>query len=71
MVRFSERQNNTNEQVLGYLTAALEITNEIDPPRELREVCFTKAVDLLASKQIVMEQPQQVGMPLGLGNLRS
>jgi hypothetical protein len=62
-MRQSEAQHNTDEQVREYLTAALAIVGELDPPGDLRVPLFTKAVDLLSAKQIFFEQPQPFQMP--------
>lgn len=59
-----EIPNNTPEQVRAYLGGALELVDELGPPDDLRREFFGKAVDLLASKQLVMEQPQPIGFPL-------
>jgi len=56
--------NNTPEQVLAYLGGALELMDELGPPDDLRREFFAKAVDLLSGKQIVMEQPAPIGVPL-------
>jgi hypothetical protein len=57
-----ELPHNTPEQVREYLSAALEIVAELDPPTDLRVTAFDKAVNLLAAKQIGIEQVQP-GMP--------
>ncbi len=57
-----EIPNNTAEQVHEYLTAALLTVDEIDPPDDLREACFTAAVNLISGKQIMVAQPQAVDL---------
>lgn len=59
-----ELLNNTPEQVRAYLGGALELVDELGPPDDLRRECFAKAVDLLGAKQILMEQPAPVAIPL-------
>ncbi len=53
-----EIPHNTPEQVRGYLTDALNLVAELDPPSDLRGITLSKAVDLISAKQIVMEQVQ-------------
>jgi hypothetical protein len=61
-----EIPNNTIEQVKEYLRDALTVTASINPPKELREAVFVAAVNLIASKQIVMQQPQPLAFtPIG------
>jgi hypothetical protein len=55
-MQFSERHNNTREQVDGYLRATLECVEAAEVPDDLREVAFTAVVNLIASKQIIAEQ---------------
>jgi hypothetical protein len=55
-IRYTERPNNTPEQVRDYLREALAIVEELAPPEDLREVAFGKAVDLTSSKQLTAEQ---------------
>jgi hypothetical protein len=65
-----EYQHNTREQAEGYLAGALELVDAIGPPDDLRVAFFTKAVDLLASKNVVLEQTQLGGVgipPFGNG----
>jgi hypothetical protein len=52
--------------VKEYIKDAIRLTESINPPRDLRESVFTAAVNLIASKQIVMQQPQPVDLR-GLG----
>ena len=52
----------TREQVRGHLADALALVAELDPPDALRALAFDKAVNLLATKQIVVEQVQP-GLP--------
>lgn len=54
--------NNTPAEVEGFLSAALDLVEELGPPDDLREAFFVKAVDLLAGKQILWEQPQPVDL---------
>lgn len=63
-MRRIEHQHNTREQVREYLQTALEVVAELEVTDDLRRPCFEKAVDLIAGKQIVFEQPQVLGMPL-------
>lgn len=66
-----EIPNNTREQVVEYLRVALEVTDEIDPPADLREATFVAATNLVSGKQIVMVQPQPIDLgALNLGRNR-
>lgn len=56
-MRSQEYPHNTREQVERYLTDALQLVVELEPPDDLRGICLSKAVDLLSSKQIMYEQP--------------
>jgi hypothetical protein len=53
--------------VRGYLIEALAIVSELELSDDLRQLAFSKAVDLLAAKQIVLEQSPvpvpQIGIP--------
>lgn len=62
----AEIQHNTDEQVRDYLTKALALTEELDPPEDLRQLCFAKAADLYTSKTIMAQQPPAIAMG-GLG----
>jgi hypothetical protein len=55
-MRQTEYPNNTPEQVREYLQGAADVVEAIDIPADLIPVAFEKAVDLLAGKQIVLEQ---------------
>jgi hypothetical protein len=50
-----EVQHNSSEQVRLYLDEALQIVAELDVPDDLRVACFTKAADLIASKQLFID----------------
>lgn len=63
----SEYPHNSREQVLGYLDDALSVVAELDPPAWARELVLEKAIDLLAAKQVVLEQ---VGLGLGLAGVQ-
>jgi hypothetical protein len=63
-----EIQHHTPEQVREYMQAALVIVAELELDDELRPLAFTKAVDLLAAKNVQMLTPQPIGLPLD--NLR-
>ena len=51
-----EIHHHTRNQVESYLSDALQLVNELEMTDDLREACFTKAVDLLSSKQIMFDQ---------------
>lgn len=55
-MRRVEYPHHTPEQLKGYLDDAITILGELDIEPELREAVFTKVVELLAAKQIVVEQ---------------
>lgn len=67
--RKTEMPHNTPEQVREYLSAALELTEDLDPPADLRTAVFVKAADLFAAKQITVEQvvPGIPGMAIPRG----
>jgi hypothetical protein len=58
--------NNTPEQAREYLEAALELVEQLEPPAELREHVFNRAVELLSGKQILVSQPPSVSPFAGL-----
>jgi hypothetical protein len=64
-------QFNTRTEVHDYLQAGLDLVDALAPPDDLRELCFAKAVELLAGKQVVMEPIAQAAPFLGnaLGGL--
>lgn len=47
-----EVQHHSPEQVREILAEALRITADLEPATGLREVTYTKAVDLLAAKTV-------------------
>ena len=51
-----EIHHHTRNQVERYLSDALQLVNELELTDDLREACFTKAVDLLSSKQIFFNE---------------
>lgn len=59
------------DEVLEVLRAAVELTDELAAPEDLRVSAFTKAVDLLGQKHVVMEQVNvgvpQMAIPRGVG----
>ena len=61
-----EVPNNTPEQARGYLTAALNLVVELDPPSDLREQLFVQACAMLSGKQILVEQMQMSSNGLSL-----
>jgi hypothetical protein len=66
-VNRQEYPHNTPEQVRAYLASALALVAELDVPDDLRVAAFSKAAELLSSKQVVLVQPQ-FGVP-GLPDL--
>ena len=46
----------TSEQVRDHLADALALVDELQPPNDLRALAFDKAVNLLSTKQTVIEQ---------------
>jgi hypothetical protein len=67
--RQHEIVHNTDEQVREYVRKGLELLDELEVPDELRAVVFERAVNLFASKQVVVEavQPGAIELP----NLRA
>lgn len=65
-MRRSEQHHNTPDQVEEYLRAALAVTDEIDPPADLRPAMFTAAVNLISGKQLILEQDPPVLLGQGL-----
>jgi hypothetical protein len=66
-MRQTEYPNNTPEQVREYLQGAAAAVEAVDIPPDLIPVAFEKAIDLLAGKQIVLEQVS-LGMAIPQGN---
>lgn len=66
----TEIPNNTPAQVLEYIDHALAVVEEVAPPNDLREAVFTGALNLIAGKQVVLEQPQPVDLSHILANGR-
>jgi hypothetical protein len=64
-----EHHHNTREQAESYLAGALDLLDAVGPPDDLREAFFTKAVDLLSTKHVVLEQAT-MGGPIDLSNHR-
>jgi hypothetical protein len=62
----SEYPNNTREQVAEYLQTAADIVAELDIAPDLIPHAFVQAVNLIAAKQVVLEQ---VGLGVGLAGL--
>lgn len=60
-----EIPHNSPEQIEDYLRSALELVERLEVPDDLRVAAFTKAVDLFASKQLLLEQAP----PLGVGGM--
>jgi hypothetical protein len=56
----TEHQFNEPEQVAEYLRQALVIVADIEPPEDLRGICFAKAVELVSAKQVFFEQPAMI-----------
>jgi hypothetical protein len=68
-MRQTEYQNNTPEQVREYLQAAANIVAELDIAPDLVTAAFVQAVQLVAAKQIVLEQVGLgMAMPRGDGH---
>lgn len=67
--RTQEIPHNTREQVAGYLDEALAIVRELEVDDDLRAIAFTKAVDLISAKQLIVEQvvPGVLGMAMPRG----
>ena len=63
-MRRTEHQHNTPEQVHHYLEQALAIVNALELTDDLRVKAFEKAVDLVAGKQITIEQIAPNAIPL-------
>jgi hypothetical protein len=66
-MRQTEYPNNTPEQVREYLQGAADAVEAVNIPPGLIPVAFEKAIDLLAGKQIVLEQVG-LGMAIPRGN---
>lgn len=58
-----EIPHNTLEQSREYLELALRIVADLDPPEDLRQICFAKAIDLVAAKTLQVAQPPPIGVP--------
>lgn len=64
LVGRKEIQHNTREQAKGYLEDALAIVAELEIDDELKGLAFTKAVDLIAAKQVMLEPVTPTGVRL-------
>ena len=53
----SKTHFNTRNEVLVYIRNGLAIVAELDPPADLREATFRKALDLLTAANIQMTDP--------------
>jgi hypothetical protein len=62
-MRQTEYPNNTPEQVREYLQTAADIVEAVDIPPDLIPHAFVQAINLIAAKQVVLEQ---VGLGVGL-----
>jgi hypothetical protein len=68
-MRQTEYPNNTPEQVRAYLQGAVDAVDAVDIPPDLVPIAFEKAIDLLAGKEIVLEQVGLgMAMPRGDGH---
>lgn len=56
MIHKAEVVHNTDDQVREYLRKALALTDELEPPEDLRAIVFQSAVNLFSSKQVVLQQ---------------
>ena len=63
-----ELQHNTPDQVRDYLKTALRIMDETLVDEATYRVLAPTVLNLVASKQVVLQQPQQVNLPAGLIN---
>lgn len=69
-MRRTEEQHNTPEQVAEIIGTAARLVVEAELTDDLQAIAFTKAIDLLASKQIFFEQAQPVAFdPRLLGRI--
>lgn len=67
-IQRQEIPNHTPEQIRGYLVDAEELVAELDIDDRLLEAAFTKAVDLFASKQILLQETPTIGLGQILSN---
>lgn len=58
-----EEHHNEPEQVEAYLRGGLALLAELEPPADLREAVFTKAVDLLSAKSLQVAPPAALAVP--------
>lgn len=68
MPRTQEIHFHTREQIEGYIDTALYIIDHAELEDELKRSAFEKCIDLLAAKQVLIEQPQTV--PFDLHSLK-
>lgn len=64
-MRRVEHPHNTPQQVREYLETAAKIVGELELDGDLKVPAFEKAVDLIAGKQIVVEQIAPGAIDLG------
>jgi hypothetical protein len=60
--------HNTAGEVEGYVERALAIIESANPPEDLRVAAFTAAINLLSSKQVIIEESDMtaVSVPAGV-----
>jgi hypothetical protein len=63
-MRQTEYQTNTPEQVREYLQTAADIVAELDIAPDVIPAAFVQAVQLVAAKQVVLEQVGLGGLPM-------
>lgn len=63
-MRRTEQHHNTREQVKEYIATAAAIVGELELDGDLKVPAFEKAVDLVAGKQITIEQIDPRAIPL-------
>ena len=59
-----EVHHNSHEQVVGYLVEALAAVREAEIPEHLEVPAFQKALEMVAAKNIYIEQPS--ASPIGI-----
>lgn len=59
-----EERHHSEAQIRDSIMYGLELVEELEPPSDLRELVFAKAVDMHSAKQIFFEQIQPAGVLL-------
>lgn len=63
-------RHHSHDEIRSYLADAQRLVHEAELDGDLKVPAFLKAVELLAGKQVTLQQREVVPVPAGLGSLR-